>query len=58
MNTIHDELKVFCKDTEQEYEILYPKYKQTNNKIIVKLLLKTVICIEDGLAICFITQQV
>lgn len=36
MNTIHDQLKVFCKDTEQEYEILYPKYKETNKKIIIR----------------------
>lgn len=41
MNAIHDKLKVLCKDTEHEYEILYPeKYKVTNNKIIIRTSVK------------------
>lgn len=36
MNTFHERLKVFCRDGQNEHEILYPDYEETDNEIKIK----------------------
>jgi len=36
MNAIHDKLKIFCKDTECEHELLVKNFKEDDNEIRIK----------------------
>lgn len=36
MNVIHERLKIFCKDNENEYELLFPSFIENNAEIRVK----------------------
>ena len=40
MNAIHERLKIFCKDNEKEYELLYPNFTENDTEIKIKTHIK------------------
>lgn len=40
MNAVHDRLKIFCKDNEKEYELLYPNLTENDTEIRIKTFAK------------------
>ena len=36
MNAIHERLKIFCRDNEKEYELLYPNFTENDTEIRIE----------------------